>query len=292
MKIYLAAKAKRGFCAGVNRAVETALEQLNDPAGRPVRILHELVHNKTVVESLRQKGCEIVENADDAPEGAVLIFSAHGVSADVENYARSLPVTVLDATCPLVKQVQNLAAQRSAAGDIVLLAGKKNHREVEGILGRIPGGKHLLTSPSDAENFIPVAGKTYTLLSQTTFFEEDFRKITEILQKKIPSIHVKNTICPSTSARQDAVRRMASVCDTVVVVGTPNSSNSKRLCEAAISAGAKSLLLSGTSEFPAELLQSAMIGVTSGASASEAEVQQLLQRLLALPGAEFAGELE
>lgn len=290
MKIYLA--AKRGFCAGVNRAVETALEQLHRPENGPVRILHELVHNKTVVESLKKQGCEIVENADDAPAGSILIFSAHGVSEDVETHAKSLPLTVFDATCPLVKQVQNLAAQRSAAGDVILLAGKKNHREVEGILGRIPGEKYLLTSPDDAENFSPASGKSYTLLSQTTFFEEDFEKIVQILQEKISLLQIKNTICPSTSARQDAVRRMAAVCDIVIVVGTPNSSNSKRLCEAAISAGAKSLLLSGTSDLPESLWNVRTIGVTSGASASEEEVQQLLQRLLTLPGAEFAGELE
>ncbi|MBR2425148.1 MAG: 4-hydroxy-3-methylbut-2-enyl diphosphate reductase [Lentisphaeria bacterium] len=290
MKIYLA--AKRGFCAGVNRAVETALEQLHRPENGPVRILHELVHNKTVVESLKKHGCEIVENADDAPAGSILIFSAHGVSEDVETHAKSLPLTVFDATCPLVKQVQNLAAQRSAAGDVILLAGKKNHREVEGILGRIPGEKYLLTSPADAENFSPASGKAYTLLSQTTFFEEDFEKIVQILQEKISLLQIKNTICPSTSARQDAVRRMAAVCDIVIVVGTPNSSNSKRLCEAAISAGAKSLLLSGTSDLPESLWNVRTIGVTSGASASEEEVQQLLQRLLTLPGAEFAGELK
>ncbi len=290
MKIYLA--AKRGFCAGVKRAIETAQDQLRQQNGRNVYILHELVHNKTVVESLHKQGCDIVEDAEETPAGAILIFSAHGVSRAVEDYARSLPVTVIDATCPLVKQVQDLAAERSLSGDVILLAGKKNHREVEGILGRIPGEKHLLTSPADAEAFVPDADKTYTLLSQTTFFEEDFEKIVQILQEKITLLQIKKTICPSTSARQDAVRRMAAVCDIVIVVGTANSSNSKRLCEAAVSAGAKSLLLSGTSDLPESLWNVRTIGVTSGASASEEEVQQLLQRLLTLPGAEFAGELE
>lgn len=290
MKICLA--AKRGFCAGVNRAVETALEQLRTQHGRKVCILHELVHNQNVVDSLHEQGCDIVENADEAPEGTILILSAHGVSEAVENYARSLPVTVIDATCPLVKQVQDLAVQRSADGDVILLAGKKNHREVEGILGRIHGEKVLLTSPADAETFQPAADKTYTLLSQTTFFEEDFRKIQQILQNKIKALHVKNTICPSTSARQDAVRRMAQTCDTIIVTGSANSSNSKRLCEAAKSAGANGILLTGSAPLPPELLQAATIGLTSGASASEEEVQQLLNRLLALPGAEFAGEID
>lgn len=290
MKIYLA--AKRGFCAGVKRAIETAQDQLRKQNGRNVYILHELVHNKTVVESLHKQGCDIVEDAEETPAGAILIFSAHGVSEEVENHARSLPLTVFDATCPLVKQVQNLAAQRSAAGDVILLAGKKNHREVEGILGRIPGEKHLLTSPADAEAFVPNADKTYTLLSQTTFFEEDFQKIQQILQSKIQSLHIKNTICPSTSARQEAVRKMAKTCDTIIVTGSGNSSNSKRLCEAAEAAGAKEILLNGTAPLPPELLQAETIGLTSGASASEDEVQELLSRLLALPGAEFAGEID
>ena len=290
MKIYLA--AKRGFCAGVRRAIETAQEQLRKQNGRNVYILHELVHNKTVVDSLHQQGCDIVDHADETPADAILIFSAHGVSHAVESYARSLPVTVIDATCPLVKQVQDLAAQRSESGDVILLAGKKNHREVEGILGRIAGDKILLVSPADAEAFIPETDKTYTLLSQTTFFEEDFRKIQEILQKKITSLHVKNTICPSTSARQEAVRKMAETCDTIIVTGSANSSNSKRLCEAAEAEGAHGILLSGTAPLPPELLQAENIGLTSGASASEEEVQQLLQRLLTLPGAEFAGEIE
>lgn len=276
MNIILA--KKRGFCSGVKRAVELAFSEA-EKQERPVVILHELVHNDAVVQELKENDIVIVEDPAEAPHDSTLIFSAHGVSSAVENAARSLPLNIIDATCPLVKHVHTIAAARSGAGDVILLAGKRGHREVEGILGRIGGESHLLTSPVDAEKFIPDPTRSYTLVSQTTFFTNDFAAIRRILEKKIPDLHVENTICPSTIMRQEAVRKLAVECDLVIVVGSPGSSNSKRLCETAESVGTRAVLMGGDDPFPEALQAVETLGVTSGASASEKEVAHLLKRL-------------
>ena len=276
MNIILA--KKRGFCSGVKRAVGLAFSEAEKQEG-PVVILHELVHNDAVVQELKEHDIVIVEDPAEAPHDSTLIFSAHGVSSAVENAARSLPLNIIDATCPLVKHVHTLAAARSGAGDVILLAGKRGHREVEGILGRIGGESHLLTSPVDAEKFIPDPTRSYTLVSQTTFFTNDFAAIRRILEKKIPDLHVENTICPSTIMRQEAVRKLAVECDLVIVVGSPGSSNSKRLCETAESVGTRAVLMGGDDPFPEALQAVETLGVTSGASASEKEVAHLLKRL-------------
>lgn len=276
MNIILA--KKRGFCSGVKRAVGLAFSEA-EKQERPVVILHELVHNDAVVQELKEHDIVIVEDPAEAPHDSTLIFSAHGVSSAVENAARSLPLNIIDATCPLVKHVHTIAAARSGAGDVILLAGKRGHREVEGILGRIGGESHLLTSPVDAEKFIPDPTRSYTLVSQTTFFTNDFAAIRRILEKKIPDLHVENTICPSTIMRQEAVRKLAVECDLVIVVGSPGSSNSKRLCETAESVGTRAVLMGGDDPFPEALQAVETLGVTSGASASEKEVAHLLKRL-------------
>ena len=276
MNIILA--KKRGFCSGVKRAVGLAFSEA-EKQERPVVILHELVHNDAVVQELKEHDIVIVEDPAEAPHDSTLIFSAHGVSSAVENAARSLPLNIIDATCPLVKHVHTIAAARSGAGDVLLRAGKRGHREVEGILGRIGGESHLLTSPVDAEKFIPDPARSYTLVSQTTFFTNDFAAIRRILEKKIPDLHVENTICPSTIMRQEAVRKLAVECDLVIVVGSPGSSNSKRLCETAESVGTRAVLMGGDDPFPEALQAVETLGVTSGASASEKEVAHLLKRL-------------
>lgn len=267
-------------------------ESGNAPAG--VYILHDLVHNDAVVRSLKNRGVSIVDSPEGLPQGSTLIFSAHGVGEALERQARSLPLTVKDATCPLVKRVHELAVTRHREGRFILLAGKRGHCETEGILGRVPPGcARLLESEAEAEAFEPEPGRRYVLLSQTTFLAPGFERIAAILTGKIPDLQVERTICPATADRQDAVRRLARNCGAVVVVGSPESSNSRRLCECARSAGSRAYLMSETSEIPAELNSfSGTIGLISGASASEDEVQSVLARLLKLPGSSFAGEFK
>ncbi len=288
MKIFLA--SERGFCAGVKNAVELVLKEAKKEKNK-IFVLHELVHNAAVVRNLQEHGVRIVNTPEEVPPGSTLIFSAHGISSAAEGAARALPLHVMDATCPLVKHVHHLAAQYDAEGFRVLLAGKKGHREVEGILGRIPSGSgELIESAEQAECFEP-EGINYVLLSQTTYLVEEFERIREILRKKIPSLEVKNTICRATSARQQQTRSLAAHCGAVLVVGSPESSNSRRLCETASACGAKSYLVNAGTPIPPELAGfSGNLGIISGASASEEEVEQLLRKLLTLPGAEFAGE--
>ena len=268
-----------GFCGGVERALRIADKELTDHPGEILYLLHDLVHNSMVSDDLKKRGGKTVLSVNDIPPGGHLLISAHGAAKKVFDDAVAAGLAVIDATCPLVKHVHTIAAARSGAGDVILLAGKRGHREVEGILGRIGGESHLLTSPVDAEKFIPDPARSYTLVSQTTFFTNDFAAIRRILEKKIPDLHVENTICPSTIMRQEAVRKLAVECDLVIVVGSPGSSNSKRLCETAESVGTRAVLMGGDDPFPEALQAVETLGVTSGASASEKEVAHLLKRL-------------
>lgn len=260
---------------------------------RGVFILHDLVHNESVVRDLEKRGVTIVESPCGLPSGATLIFSAHGVSREQERTARNLPLTVKDATCPQVRRVHEIAASLYGEGWSILLAGRRGHCETEGILGRVPPDSiRLLETEEDASSFVPEAGRRYVLISQTTFLVSGFERIAEILKKRIPELRIERTVCPAASERQKAVRRLASVCGAVVVAGSPESSNTRRLCESAREAGAEAYLLSGTSKIPPELASfSGTLGLISGASASEEEVRTVLAHLLELPGAEFAGEL-
>ncbi len=270
-----------------------ALEE-SEHAANGVFILHDLVHNDSVVRNLKSRGVTIVDSPAGLPEGSTLIFSAHGVSEALEREARSLPLTVKDATCPLVKRVHGLAADRHREGRFILLAGKRGHCETEGILGRVPPGcARLLETAEEATAFVPDPKMRYVLLSQTTFLASGFEKIAEILKSRIPDLLIERTICPATSDRQTAVRRLASACGAVAVVGSPESSNSRRLCESARAAGAAAFLVSESSPVPGELRSfSGTLGLISGASASEEEVRNVLAHLLELPGAEFAGEFK
>ena len=292
LRIFLS--AERGFCSGVKRAVALALSEACHAAenGKKAYILHELVHNRAVVEDLAARGVFIVDSPEGLPENSTLIFSAHGVSERIENRARALPLHVADATCPLVRHVHSLAAELRRQGYRILLAGKRGHRETEGILGRIPDGTgFLLESEKEAEAFRPEPDEKYALLSQTTFLSDAFERIRIILTEKIPSLHTENTICPSTLRRQRSVRNLAARFSAVAVVGSAGSSNSRRLCETARTEGAEAFLLEAASGIPERLRSfSGTLALTSGASASEEEVQAVLKQLLALPGAEFAGE--
>ena len=262
-----------GFCSGVRNALNLTADMLKQH-GPPVFILHELVHNESVVNDLLSRGAKIVDDPEGLPPGATLIFSAHGVSEAVEARARALPLNVVDATCPLVRKVQERGAELSDAGYVVLLFGKAGHREVEGILGRIHGEKHLLTNPRDARDFEPVPGRSYACISQTTMNSDVIAEMTAILRGKIPDLAEFASVCYATRKRQDAVRELATVCDLVLVAGSAHSSNTSRLCEIVESQGARAELVSGPEAVTPELLRGAKcVGVTSGASAPDTLVR-------------------
>ena len=262
-----------GFCSGVRAALELTDDMLKKH-GPPVFILHDLVHNESVVNDLLMRGAKIVDEPEGLPPGATLIFSAHGVSEAVEAHARALPLNIVDATCPLVRQVQKRGAALSEAGHAVLLFGKAGHREVEGILGRIPGEKHLLTNPEDARAFEPAPGRTYACISQTTMNSDVIAEMTAILRGKIPGLVESASVCHATLTRQNAVRELAEACDLVLVAGSARSSNTLRLCEIVHNQGARAELVSGPEAVTPELLRGAKcVGVTSGASAPDTLVR-------------------
>ena len=198
-----------GFCSGVRAALNRTTDMLKQH-GPPVFILHDLVHNESVVNDLLSHGAKIVDEPEGLPPGATLIFSAHGVSEAVEARARALPLNIVDATCPLVRKVQERGAELSEEGRVVLLFGKAGHREVEGILGRIHGEKHLLTNEEDARDFQPDSGRTYACISQTTMNSDVIAEMTAILRGKIPGLVESASVCRATLMRQNAVRELAA----------------------------------------------------------------------------------
>jgi 4-hydroxy-3-methylbut-2-enyl diphosphate reductase len=275
-----------GFCSGVRAALDLTADMLKQH-GPPVFILHDLVHNDSVVKDLLSRGAKIVDEPEGLPPGATLIFSAHGVSEEVEARARSLPLNIVDATCPLVRQVQKRGAELSEKGHVVLLFGKAGHREVEGILGRIHGEKHLLTNEADARNFKPVPGRTYACISQTTMNSDVIAEMTAILHEKIPGLVESASVCRATLKRQNAVRALAAECDLVLVAGSAHSSNTRRLCEIAAGQGARAELVSGPEDVTPELLRGAQcVGVTSGASAPDDLVNGIYDAVKRIAGSE------
>ena len=265
-----------GFCSGVRNALNRTMDELKRH-GAPVFILHDLVHNESVVNDLLARGAKIVDEPEGLPPGATLIFSAHGVSEEVEARAKALPLNIVDATCPLVRKVQERGAALSKQGHVVLLFGKAGHREVEGILGRIHGEKHLLTNEEDARDFKPVPGRTYACISQTTMNSDVIAKMTAILREKIPGLVESASVCRATLERQNAVRKLAAQCDLVLVAGSAHSSNTRRLCEIADAQGARAELVSGPEDVTPDLLRGAKrVGVTSGASAPDDLVHGIL----------------
>ena len=278
-----------GFCSGVRAALELTADMLKKH-GAPVFILHELVHNESVVNDLLSRGAKIVDEPEGLPPGATLIFSAHGVSEAVEARARALPLNIVDATCPLVRKVQERGAELSKEGHVVLLFGKAGHREVEGILGRIHGEKHLLTNEEDARDFQPDPDKTYACISQTTMNSDVIAEMTAILREKIPGLVESASVCHATLTRQNVVRELAADCDLVLVAGSAHSSNTLRLCEIAAEQGARAELVSGPEDVTPDLLRGAKrVGVTSGASAPDDLVHGILDavnRIAAVVGSE------
>jgi 4-hydroxy-3-methylbut-2-enyl diphosphate reductase len=280
----------RGFCAGVDRAieiVERALEQL----GAPIYVRHEVVHNRFVVERLRSMGAVFVEEVDQVPEGATCIFSAHGVSQQVRVDAKQRGLTVFDATCPLVTKVHIEVKRYSREGREVVLIGHAGHPEVEGTMGQFDasdgGHIYLVETPEDVET-LPIRNPEHmAFVTQTTLSMDDTSRVIDALRLRFPKIHGprKDDICYATQNRQDSVKELAAACDTLLVVGSRNSSNSNRLREIAEQRGVPSFLIDGPEDIRAEWLTGRQkIGVTAGASAPEVLVQQVVARLKELGG--------
>ncbi len=271
----------RGFCAGVERAIEI-VERALDLYGPPVYVRHEIVHNRHVVESLRAKGAVFVEELEEIPDGAVTIFSAHGVSAAVEDEARRRDLPVIDATCPLVSKVHKEGRNHARKGREVILIGHAGHPEVEGTQGRIPGGVHLVSHTEDVSDVEVRNPKKVAYVTQTTLSVDDTRDVIDALQTRFPGIvglDVKD-ICYATQNRQQAVRELASQVEMLLVVGARNSSNSNRLREIGAEMGVPSFLIDDADALDEAWLEGVgTVGITAGASAPEELVQQLIARL-------------
>jgi 4-hydroxy-3-methylbut-2-enyl diphosphate reductase len=279
LKILLA--SPRGFCAGVERAIEI-VERALEIHGPPVYVRHEIVHNKHVVESLRAKGAVFVEEVDDVPDGAVTIFSAHGVAEKVEIEANDRGLPVIDATCPLVSKVHKEGQNHAGKGREVILIGHAGHPEVEGTQGRIPGGVHLVQTPDDVATLEVKDPTQLAYVTQTTLSVDETRDTINALKSRFPAIvgpDVKD-ICYATQNRQQAVRDLCTRVDLLLVVGAKNSSNSNRLREIGGEIGVPAYLIDDASMLQDEWLEGVeTVGITAGASAPEELVQQLISRL-------------
>jgi 4-hydroxy-3-methylbut-2-enyl diphosphate reductase len=271
----------RGFCAGVERAIEI-VERAIDKYGAPVYVRHEIVHNRHVVESLRAKGANFVDELDEVPAGGITIFSAHGVAQSVEQAAAERGLPVIDATCPLVSKV-HIEGRRYAAQDrTVILIGHAGHPEVEGTMGQIPGGVRLISSVEDVARLEVEDPGKLAYVTQTTLSVDDTRAIIEALRARFPKISGPDTkdICYATQNRQAAVRELARVVDILLVVGARNSSNSNRLAEIGTELGIDSYLIEDAKALnPAWLAGKKSIGITAGASAPDTLVAELIETL-------------
>jgi len=281
MKVVLA--SPRGFCAGVDRAVDI-VEQALVQYGAPIYVRHEVVHNRFVVERLRGLGAIFVDELEEVPDGATVIFSAHGVSRAVRDEADHRGLRVFDATCPLVTKVHKEIIRYRQQGREVVLIGHQGHPEVEGTLGQVDGGVYLVETEADVAGLAPVNPDQLAYVTQTTLSVDDTRRVVEALRERFPDITdpKKDDICYATQNRQDAVKRLAQQCDLVLVVGSPNSSNSNRLREVAESQGTLAYQIDGPEDIREDWLANVEnIGVTAGASAPEVLVQQVISRLKA-----------
>ena len=279
LKVILA--QPRGFCAGVVRAVDI-VERALEIYGAPVYVRHEIVHNKHVVESLRAKGARFVEEVDDIPEGAVTVFSAHGVARKVVDDAGVRGLQVIDATCPLVSKVHNETKRYARKGHEVVLIGHPGHPEVEGTMGQVSSEVHLVSDLADVATLEPADPDRLAYVTQTTLSVDDTREIIAALKARFPDIRgpdVKD-ICYATQNRQTAVRRLAERSDVILVIGADYSSNSNRLREISEESGTDSYLIPDAGGLdPAWLDGARTVGITAGASAPEELVQELIARL-------------
>lgn len=271
----------RGFCAGVDRAIDI-VERALELHGAPIYVRHEIVHNRYVVEDLRAKGAIFIDELDQAPAGAIVVFSAHGVSKAVRQEADSRGLQVFDATCPLVTKVHIEVARMRAAGREIIMIGHKGHPEVEGTLGQAQGGMYLVETVEDVAGLQVSDPGNLAFVTQTTLSVDDAAAVSAALRARFPGIvePKKSDICYATQNRQDAVKVLAPQCDLVLVVGSPNSSNSNRLREVAERIGTDAYLVDGADAIdPAWLVGRQRIGITAGASAPEVLVEQVVQRL-------------
>ena len=288
----------RGFCAGVDRAIEIVKRAI-ETLGAPIYVRHEVVHNRFVVDDLKARGAVFVEELDEVPDGATVIFSAHGVSRAVREEAESRGLKVFDATCPLVTKVHFEVSRHCRAGRDVVLIGHAGHPEVEGTMGQWQresgrGAIHLVEDIDGVASLQVGQPDNLAYTTQTTLSVDDTRGIIEALQQRFPAIQGPrhDDICYATQNRQDAVRELATRCDLVLVVGSPNSSNSNRLAELARREGVESYLIDGAHEIdPAWVAGKQHIGLTAGASAPQVLVDGVIERLREL-GAGRVGELD
>ena len=268
----------RGFCAGVDRAI-AIVERALEIHGAPVYVRHEIVHNRFVVDGLRAKGAIFVDAVDDAPDGAVLIFSAHGVSQMVRKSADGRGLRVIDATCPLVTKVHMHLLRHCENGDQVILIGHAGHPEVEGTMGQAPEGAVLLISkPEDIDTLQVKDPEKLAFVTQTTLSVDDTADVIEVMRRRFPHIKepTREDICYATSNRQMAVKELASHSDIVLVIGSKNSSNSNRLREVAERSGCNAYLIDGAEDIdPAWFQPDTRIGITAGASAPEILVERV-----------------
>ena len=274
----------RGFCAGVDRAIEIVERAINK-YGAPIYVKHEVVHNKYVVDDLKAKGAIFIEDLDDVPVGKTLIYSAHGVSLQVRTDAKKRKLRVFDATCPLVSKVHAEVIRHRKKGLEVIMIGHKGHPEVEGTMGQASSGILLVESIDDVTKLVVADPEKLAYVTQTTLSVDDAAKIVEALILKYPKIKVpaKEDICYATQNRQDAVKSLAEHCDLIVVVGSSNSSNSNRLREVAETKGVRAFLIDNEADLKTEWLDGVTkVGVTAGASAPEVLVSAVVERLRSL----------
>ena len=278
----------RGFCAGVDRAI-IIVEQALEKFGAPIYVRHEVVHNKFVVDELKNKGAVFIDELSDVPAGNTVIFSAHGVSKEVRAEAEKMGLRVFDATCPLVTKVHIEVEKMRAAGKEIVMIGHKGHPEVEGTMGQSDGGMYLVETPEDVTTLDVKDPAKLAYVTQTTLSIDDAESIVTALKKKFPEITApkSDSICYATQNRQDAVKVLAKDCDLVIVVGSPNSSNSNRLREVAQNQGVEAYMVDNASFLEASwVVGKERIGVSAGASAPEVLVKEVIAKLQALTQAE------
>ena len=283
----------RGFCAGVDRAI-TIVERALELHGAPVYVRHEVVHNKFVVDGLRKKGAVFIEDLADVPPGSILVFSAHGVPQSVRHEAEARGLTVFDATCPLVTKVHIEVSRLREQGKEIIMIGHAGHPEVEGTMGQSEGGMYLVETPGQVADLKVNDEGNLAFVTQTTLSMDDASNIIAALKARFPDITgpKKDDICYATQNRQDAVKLLVRQCDVVIVVGSPNSSNSNRLREVAAKIGVPAYLVNDANELRKEWFAGkAHVGISAGASAPETLVQGVVARLREM-GASSVTELQ
>lgn len=290
MQIRLA--SPRGFCAGVDRAIDI-VDRALELFGKPIYVRHEVVHNRHVVDRLARSGAIFVDELDEVPDDATVIFSAHGVARSVHTDAKTRGLRVFDATCPLVTKVHMEVVRYQRQGRDIILIGHAGHPEVEGTMGQVDGGVHLVETVDDVLKLEVEDPAKLAFVSQTTLSVDDTSKVIEALRQRFPEIHGprKDDICYATQNRQDAVKALAAECEVVLVVGSRNSSNSNRLREIAENCGSDAYLIDDEGDLdPSWVHNRQRVGVTAGASAPELLVEGVVAKLKSL-GGEFSGNL-